>query len=166
MGQMCIRPAGADGLNNQIRDFRLLDFQVGLGFQDLTHLQPISLLVTLCPRGPDRRPARGIEQTELYAHRVRDLSHDAAEGIHLADKMSFGNAAYGRIAGHLRDKIHIEGVESSSQAHARRRHCRFTAGVPRADYDHIEFFTVFHFVFYSKSLVPWVRCCDQRLAIC
>jgi len=62
-------------------------------FQDLTHFYPILLLVTLGAGGPYGGAARGIEQTKLDAHGVRDLGHDAAEGIDFADEVAFGDTA-------------------------------------------------------------------------
>ena len=134
------RANGQRLLHDQIRDFRLLDFQVGLRFQDFAHLEAVGLLVALGARRPDRRAAGSVEQAELDADRVRDLAHDAAQGVHLADQVPLGNAADGRIAGHLGDEIDVEGVERRLQAHAGCGHGGFAAGVSGADYDYIELF--------------------------
>ena len=129
-----------DGFHNQIRHFRLLDFQIRLRFQHLAHLQAVGLLVALRARRPHRRAARGVQQAELDADRVGDFAHDAAQRVHFADQVSLGNAADGRIAGHLRDEIDVQGVERGLQAHAGRGHGGFASGVSGADHDYIELF--------------------------
>src|SRR5262249_45236898 len=66
-------------LDNQTGHFRLLDLQIRLRLQNLTHLQPVSLLVPLRPRRPHSRPSRSIQQPELNSDRVGDFAHDPAE---------------------------------------------------------------------------------------
>ena len=126
--------------NNQIRNFRLLDFQVGLRFQHFAHFQPVGLLVALGAGRPHGRAARGVEQPELDADGVGDFAHDAAQGVHFADQVSLGNAADRRIAGHLGNEVDVEGVEGGLQAHAGGGHGGFAAGVSGADDDYIELF--------------------------
>ena len=63
---------------------------------------------------------------------VGDFAHDAAEGVDFADEMAFGYAAYGGVAGHLRDEVEVEGEEGGAQAHARGGGGGFAAGVARA----------------------------------
>ena len=84
-------------LQNQIRNFRLLDLQVRLRFQHIPHLQPVRLLIALRPRRPYRRTARRIQQTELYADGVGHFAHDAAQCVHLAHQVSLGDSADRRI---------------------------------------------------------------------
>jgi hypothetical protein len=82
--------------------------QVGLGLEHLAHLEAILLLVALRTRRPDSRSARGIQQAELDADCVGDFAHDATQGIDFAHQVSFGDAADGGIARHLRDEIDVE----------------------------------------------------------
>ena len=98
------------------------------------------MLVALGAGRPDGGAARSVEQAKLDADGVGDLSHDAAEGVDFADEMSFGDAADGGIAGHLRDQIDIERVERGLQAHARGGHGGFASGVAGADHDYVEMF--------------------------
>lgn len=95
---------------DQICDFGLLDFQVGLGFEDLAHFEAIGLLVALGAGRPDGGAAGSIQQSKLNADGVSDLAHDAAESIDFADQMTLRNASDGGIAGHLRDKIDVQSV--------------------------------------------------------
>jgi hypothetical protein len=73
----------------------------------LAHLQPVLLLVALCSRRPHRRPARGVQEAEPNADGIGHLAHDAAQRVHFAHQVSFGNAADRGIARHLRDKIDV-----------------------------------------------------------
>ena len=90
-------------LQNQIRNFRLLDLQVRLRFQHIAHLQPVCLLIALRPRRPYRRTARRIKQTELNPDGVGHFAHDAAQCVHFAHQMTLGNSADRGITRHLRD---------------------------------------------------------------
>ena len=123
--------------HNQLRHFGLLDVQIGLRLQHLAHLQAVLLLVALRARRPDGRAARGVEQAKLDADRVGDFAHDAAEGVDFADEVSLGDAADGGIAGHLRDEIDVEREERGLQAHARRGHRGFAAGMTGADHNNV-----------------------------
>jgi hypothetical protein len=131
-------------LCDQVGDFRLLDFEIGLRFEDLAHFQAVSLFVALGSGRPYGWAARGIQQTELDANGVGDLAHDAAQGVDFADQVSFGNPSYSRIAGHLRDEIDVERIESRFQAHARGGHGGFAPGMAGADYDYVELFGELH----------------------
>ncbi len=128
-------------LKNHFRHFRLLDLQIGLGFQDLAHFQAIGLLVALGAGGPDRGAARGIEQAELDADGVGDFAHDAAQGINFANQMSLGDSADGGVAGHLGDEIDVEGIEGGFQAHAGGGHGGLAAGVSGANDYYVELFS-------------------------
>jgi hypothetical protein len=54
--------------------------------------------------------------------------------------MTLRDSADSRIAGHLRDEIDVERVESGLQAHACACHRSFASGVSGADYDDVELF--------------------------
>jgi len=98
------------------------------------------LLIALGAGRPDGRSTRSIEQAKLDANRVRDLAHDAAEGIDFANQMSLGNSAYGGIAGHLRNEVYVQRVEGGLQAHAGRSHGCFASGVTGANHDNVGMF--------------------------
>ncbi len=125
---------------NQIRHFRLLDLEIGLRLQHFFHLQPVGLLVALGAGGPDSGAAGSIQQAELDADCVRNFSHDAAEGVDLANQVAFSNAAHGWIAGHLGDEVDVEGVQRGLQAHAGSRHGGLATGMAGADDHYVEFF--------------------------
>ena len=127
--------------HHQISNFGLLDFQVGLRFQHFAHLEAVGLLVALGARRPHGWAAGSVEQAELDADCVRDLAHDAAQGVHFADQVSLGNATDGGIAGHLGDEIDVESVEGGLQAQAGCGHGGFATGVSGADHDDIVLFS-------------------------
>ena len=96
-------PANRRVFQNQIRNFRFPNRQIFLGLQNLAHFHPVGLLVTLCSRRPNSRSARRIQQPKLDPNRVRDLAHNAAQGVDFPYQMALGNPANRRITGHLRD---------------------------------------------------------------
>src|SRR5579872_561943 len=138
--------------DDQFRYFSLLDLEIGLGFQDLAHLQAIGLLVALSARRPDGWAARGVQQTKLDANCVGNFAHDAAEGIDFTDKMPLGDAADRRVTRHLRDEIDVERVERGFQSHAGRSHGGFAAGMTRADNDYFVVFSELPHAFYSSGV--------------
>ncbi len=94
-----------------------------------------------CARGDHTAgPREVLSKPELDADRIGNLAHDAAQGVHLADQVSLGNAADCRIAGHLRDEVDVERVEGGLQPHAGGGHGGFAAGVSGANDDDIELF--------------------------
>lgn len=98
------------------------------------------LFVTLGAGRPDGRAPRGIQKAELDADGIRDLAHDAAEGVDFPDQVTFGDATNGRIAGHLGDEIEVECKQRCTQPHASRGGGGFAAGVASSyDYNVILF---------------------------
>ena len=96
--------------------------EVLLAFEHLAHLEPVGLLVALRPWRPHRRPSRRVQQAELNADRVRDFAHDPAERVDFAYQVTFGNAAHGRVARHLRDQVNVQREQRGAQAHASGSH--------------------------------------------
>ncbi len=127
-------------LDNQVRNFGLLDLEICLRFQHLAHLQTVGLLVALGTWRPNGGPARSVQQAELDADGIRDFAHDAAERVYFADKMSFGDTANGGVARHLRDEINVEGIKGGLQPYARRGHGGLATGVSCADHYDVELF--------------------------
>src|SRR5580765_3692805 len=97
-------------------------------------MDAVLLLVHLRAGGPDSGPAAGIEKAKLNADSVGHFAHKAAEGIDFADEVALGNAADGRVAGHLRDEVEVHGDERSLQTHAGTGARGFAAGVAAADH--------------------------------
>ena len=144
MTNALLRMANLIVFHDQICHLRLLDLQIRLRLQYLSHLEAVSLLVALRARRPYGRAARSVQQTELDADRIRDLAHDSAKSIHLADQMSLGDAANRRVARHLRDEIDVQRVERGLQSHACGGHGGLASGMASADDDYIELFRERH----------------------
>ena len=141
-------------LNNEVRHFRLLDFQIRLRFQDFAHLEPIGLLVALCAGRPHRRATGSIQQSELDADSVGYFSHDAAESVYFADEVPLGYAADGWITGHLGDQINIQRVERRLQAHTGAGDSGLATGVSGSDDHDVELFGELHFIILQGEQKP------------
>jgi hypothetical protein len=83
--------------------------------------------------------------------------------------MAFGDAADGRVAGHLRDEVEVEREQRGAQAHAGCGHRGLAAGVPGADDDDVVLFGVAHrsilegcFVGVREYLVFVIKAVETR----
>ena len=101
-------------------DFELIGFFVGLG-AGAVH----------------RRTFAAIEQAELDAGGVDRPAHRAAQGVDLADDLSLGHAADGRIAAHLADGVAVGRQQCGLGPQPRRRQCRLGARMSGADHQHV-----------------------------
>src|SRR5260370_11404714 len=104
----------------------------------MLHRELVELLVCLGARRVHRRALRLVEHAELDSAGVDALAHLAAEGIDLADNLSLGDAADGRVAAHLRDGVGAHRQERGAQPHPGGGQRRLDAGMPGADDDHVE----------------------------
>ncbi|MCY1229189.1 hypothetical protein D9M72_415460 [compost metagenome] len=138
---------GADNpvaLDHQVIHCLLEQHQVRLVFQAGTNRLAVQHTVCLRARGTHRRPLAGIEDAELDAGLVRGGRHGAAHRIHFLDQVPLADAADGRIAAHLAQRLDVVGQQQRLAAHARGGECCFSAGVTATDDDDIEFFWVKH----------------------
>src|SRR5204862_80504 len=87
--------------------------------------------------GAHRRTLAGIQRAELDSGAVRTARHGAAERVDLAYQVSLADAADGRIAAHLADRLDALGEEQGARTHARAGQRRLGAGVSAADHDDI-----------------------------
>jgi hypothetical protein len=92
-------------LQQQVGNFCFEQRQVGRSFQQFAHAGAVEGLVALRTRAPDGRSTAPVEQAELNAGGVGDDSHHAAERVDLAHQVALGDAADGRVAGHLGDVV-------------------------------------------------------------
>ena len=70
-----------------VDDFGLLDEEAGLRLEHLAHLYAVLLLVALRAGRPHGGATRSIQQAELNADGVSDLTHDSAERIDFANEI-------------------------------------------------------------------------------
>jgi hypothetical protein len=124
----------------QIRYFCLLDLEVRLRLEHLTHLEAVGLLVALSPRGPYRRSARGVQKAELNTDGISDFAHDPAQGVYFTNKMPFRDSPDRRVTRHLGDQVDVQSEQGSPQAHAGGSHRGFAASVTCSDYDNVVLF--------------------------
>jgi hypothetical protein len=124
-------------INDQRRDFRLLNVEVRLAFKNLLHPYAILLLVALRARRPHGRPARRVQQAELNSYRVGDLAHYAAQRVDLAYEVTLRDAADGGIARHLRNQVGIHGDHRGAQAETRAGSRGLAPGVAPAYYHNV-----------------------------
>jgi hypothetical protein len=132
-----LNPSDTTIRNGETRDLSLHDSQIRLLLQYLAHLKPIKLLITLSARRPNGRTAAGIQQPELYAGGIRDLTHHPAQRVDFAYEMALRNSADGRIAGHLRDQVDIHRDHRGPQTQTSARARSFTTSVSGSDHNHL-----------------------------
>src|SRR5262249_52311368 len=98
--------------------------------QHPTHQGPIECLVFLSSRRPNGRASAGVEKAKLNPRLVSHQPHHASQRVNFTNKMAFGDASDCRIAGHLRDEVHIHRVKRGDTTHPSRRVSCFTPGMP------------------------------------
>jgi hypothetical protein len=94
--------------------------------QDFQHFLPVSLHVALTACRLHRRASGSIECSKMNPGVVSDFGHLPAEGIDFFDKVTFANAANGRVAAHSSDAIDRASDEQSSKPESSRAKRSFT----------------------------------------
>src|SRR5579862_3054118 len=125
-------------VDEQTRHRALNTAQVRVPFQQRTDGSPVQAAVALRARRPHSGPLAPIEHTELQCRQIRCTTHDSTQRVDLAHDGPFGNAADGRVAGHLPDGLERARYESHASADTSGRHSRFGAGVTGADYQNVK----------------------------
>ena len=98
----------------------------------------VELAVGLRARRAHRRTLAGVQRAELDAGAVRGARHRAAQRVDLLDQVALADAADGRVAAHLAQRLDALREQQRARAHARGRQRGLGAGVAAADDDHIE----------------------------
>jgi hypothetical protein len=78
-----------------------------------------------------------VEHAKLDAGGIDGTPHFATKGVDFAHQHPLGQPANRRITRHQAHRIEVHGNEKGPLAHAGRRHCGFTPGVPAAHYNHV-----------------------------
>ena len=99
---------------------------------------PVKAAITLRPRRPYRRSLAAVQHSELNAGEIGRPAHDPAKGIDLAGDRALRDAADGRIARHLTDRLERAGDEGDSRAESRGGDSGLGARVSGADHEYIE----------------------------
>ena len=69
----------------------------------------------------------GQEEDEPVLVREGDMARISFEGIYFPDNLAFCYSAYGRIARHLSELVHIHGYKQNGRSHSGCSHSSFTA---------------------------------------
>ncbi len=99
---------------------------------------PVQSAVALRARRPDGGPLAPVQHAELERREIGRASHDAAERVDLAHHGALGDAANGRIARHLPDRLKRARHERGTRTPARGGHGGLDARVSRPDHEDVE----------------------------
>ena len=138
---------GADhavALDHQVVHRLLEQPQVGLVLQHAADRGLVQHAVGLGARGAHGRALAGIEDAELDAALVGGQRHGAAQRVDLLDQMALADAADGRVAAHLAQRLDVVGQQQRLAAHAGGGQRRLGAGMAAADDDDVEFLGIQH----------------------
>ncbi len=131
-------PHNVVAVDDQVLDRGLDNLEIS-GLRDRRlHGLAVELAVGLGARALHGRALGLVEHPELNAGGVSHAAHEPVERIDLAHQMALAEAADGRVAGHLTDRVEAVGEKRGPGAEARGRRCSLAAGVPAADDDHVE----------------------------
>ena len=121
----------------KVLDRRRADFQVLLLRQHGLHRRTVQRAVGLGTRAPDGGPLAAVQDAELDSGPVDHPRHDAVQRIDLTHQMALAQAADGRIAGHLADRLEPVRCQQRTCADARGRGRRLAARMPATDDDDV-----------------------------
>ena len=133
------QPTTRSPCQDEVGDLLLEEPQVRLRLEQPADGALVELAVGLRAGGAHRRSLAGIQGAKLDARLVRRQRHGAAERIDFLDQMALADAADGRVAAHLPERLDVVGEQQRAPAHARGRERRLGAGMAAADHDHVEF---------------------------
>ena len=125
------RPAASSTISCRSDEVRLL-------LDEALDLELVGLLVGLGPGAVHGRALAAVEQAELDAGGVGDQAHRPAQGVDLADDLPLGDAADGRVAAHLADRVQAGREQGRLGAQSGGGQGRLGAGMAGADDDDIE----------------------------
>jgi len=108
----------------------------------MLHPELICFFVRLSAGCANGRAFFHIQGAELDSGGVDIFRHLAAQSVDLFHQLAFSQTTDGRVAGHLRDGVQIDGENERRVIHPRRCESRLTASVASADNDNIVFFVV------------------------
>ena len=93
--------------------------------------------VALSTRTPYGRSLSYIKHTELDSRLVGDDTHLSAQCINLSHNLSLGNTAYGRIATHLTNLVHVHRYQAGLGSHVRRGSSSLASSVATTDNENV-----------------------------
>ena len=138
-------------------DFRLLNTQMRGFLQRMFHFLVVSCFVRLCPQRVHSGTFACIEHFGLDIGLIDILAHFAAQCVDFADKMAFGAAADGGVAGHHGNAVQTDGKHHRFHTQSGCCQCGFTACMTAAHNGNIYGFCFVHDLFsplFGVYLLP------------
>src|SRR5574337_1009703 len=119
-------------LDDQVVHRLLEQLQLRLGFHDAADGRLVQRAIGLTAGGAYGRTLGGVERAPLDARAVGGVRHGATQRVDLPDQMPLADAADGRVAAHLADRLDVVAEQQGTRARPRRGERGFGAGVAAA----------------------------------
>src|SRR6266566_2232252 len=116
------RDSRAPFIGEQICDHALRELELRELLEQVADGAAIERAIALSARSPHSGALRAIQHAELDRGAIGGTAHQAAQGIDFADDGTLSNAADGRVAGHLADRVQ-DGCEAKRLGTQPRCHC-------------------------------------------
>ncbi len=124
-------------LDDQVVHRLLEQLEVRLGLDHAADRRLVQRAVGLAARGAHGRALRRIQRAPLDAGTVGGVRHRAAERVDLLDQVALADAADGRVAAHLADRLDVVAEQQRARTGARSGQRGLGAGVAAADHDDV-----------------------------
>jgi hypothetical protein len=138
-------------MNDKARNESLPEMKVLLFLQNCFHGQAIELLIALDTGRLDGGSFGSVQCSEVNGRFISNLSHFSTQRVHFLDKLSFGKATDGGIAGH---QCHGVEIYIEHQRFATHPSCskRCLAARMPSTYDDDVIITINHFLLPPEIL--------------
>ena len=100
----------------------------------MSWMSPNMKMETTTGGGIGKMFGRAFSGESMFINRYTAQAHLAAERINFTHEVPFGGAADGRVTGHERHGIEVEGDDERGKPHARKRKRGLAAGMPCAEH--------------------------------
>ena len=125
-------------LDDEIAAFLLEEREIRLVLECVTDKRLVELAIGLHARRAHRGTLAGIQRARLDGGRISRARHHAAECVDFPDEMPFADAADGRVAAHLAERLDRLRQQERARTHPRRGQRGLGAGVSAADHDYVK----------------------------
>ena len=99
---------------------------------------PCRAAIRLHARRAHRGTLARVQRARLDRRGIGRARHDAAQRVDLFDEVALADAADGRVAAHLAQRLDGLREQQRARTHAGGRERRLGAGVPAADHDYVK----------------------------
>ena len=125
-------------LDDEIAALLLEQREVRLILERAPDERLVERAIRLHARRAHRRTLAGVERARLDRGRIRGARHDAAQRIDFLDEVTLADAADGRIAAHLAERLDGLRQQQRARTHARGRERGFGARVSATHDDYVK----------------------------